>query len=231
MKRVSLAAAIALTFPLMIPAQTASLTRGHIRAFGEASVSVKPDIARLTVSVTTEATTAQEASALNASRSTAVFAALEQAVGKNGEIKTLSYVVTPKYSYPRDSAPVLSGFTATNTVEVALTDLNITGRIIDTAISAGATRVDSLRLMLKDEEPARAQALRLAGQKARARADAIALGVGVRVGPLVSAEEGFTSPVPVITDRGAASTAITTPIETGTLEVRAQITVEYEILP
>jgi uncharacterized protein YggE len=223
------AAAIVVTLSFVMPAQTTP-ARGHIRAFGEASVSVKPDLARLNVSVTTEAATAQEASALNATRSTAVFNALEQAVAQSGEIKTLSYVVTPKYTVPREGSPVLAGFTATNTVEVALTDLTITGRMIDTAISAGATRVDSLRLMLKEEESARAQALRLAGQKARARADAIALGVGVRVGPLISAEEGFTSTLTGM-DRGAIGTAVTTPVETGTLEVRAQITVQYEALP
>jgi uncharacterized protein YggE len=40
--------------------------RGHIRAFGEATVSMKPDLAKLSVAVTTQAVTAQEASAQNA---------------------------------------------------------------------------------------------------------------------------------------------------------------------
>ncbi len=83
--------------------------------------------------------------------------------------------------------------------------------------------------MLKDEEPSRAQALRMAGQKARARAEAIASGLGVRVGPLMSAEEGFV--YRVVADSRIAAQAATTPIETGSLEVRAQITVEYETLP
>jgi uncharacterized protein YggE len=218
-------------FALMLTAVLTAQTRGHIRAFGEASVSVKPDLARVSIAVTTEAATAQEASAQNATKSTAVFTALEQAVGRNGEIKTISFIVTPKYSYPRDAAPVLAGFTATNMVEVTVGDLNITGRVIDTAISAGATRVDSLRLTLKDEEPPRAQALRLAGAKARARADAIALGLGVRVGALVSAEEGFVYQAVPVDSRLAAAPAAATPIETGSLEIRAQITVQYESLP
>ena len=203
--------------------------RGHIRAFGEAGVSVKPDLAKLSIAVTAQAATAQEASALNATKSTAVFAALEKVLGANGEIKTISYTLSPNYTYPRDSAPVLTGFTATNMVEVTVSNLNLTGGLIDTAISAGATRVDSLRLLLKDEEPSRAQVLRMAGQKARARAEAIASGLGVRVGPLLSAEEGFV--YRITADSRAAAPAATTPIETGSLEVRAQITVEYETLP
>jgi uncharacterized protein YggE len=224
---------MAITFGVLLagiaPAQIVPAPgRGHIRAFGEASVSVKPDLAKLSVSVITQAATAQEASAQNATKSTAVFDALEQAVGRSGEIKTISYMVTPNYTFPREASPVLTGFTATNVVEVSVSDLNLTGKLIDTAISAGATRVDSLRLMLKDEEPARAQALRLAGQKARTRAEAIASGLSVRVGPLVSAEEGFV--YRIVPDTRTAAPAATTPIEPGTLEIRAQITVEYETL-
>jgi uncharacterized protein YggE len=211
-------------------AQTVS-QRGHIRAFGEASVAVTPDLAKLSVSITTQAATAQEASTQNATKSTAVFNALKQALGASGEIKTISYMVTPVYTYPRDGSPVLTGFTATNVVEVTISDLNRTGGIIDTAISAGATRVDSLRLTLKDEEPARAQALRLAGQKARTRAEAIASGLNVRVGQLVSAEEGFVYILGNDMRGTAPGAATTTPIEPGSLEIRAQITVQYETVP
>jgi uncharacterized protein YggE len=202
--------------------------RGHIRAFGEAAVAVKPDLAKVSIAVTTQAATAQEASAQNAAKSTAVFAALQQAVGTNGEIRTVSFSVAPIYTYPRDASPVLTGFSVTNMVEVSVGDLNITGRVIDTAIGAGASRVESLRLLLKDEEPVRAQALRAAGQKARARAEAIAGGLNVRVGPLISAEEGVSTRI--IGDTREGPTAVTTPIQSGTLEVRAQITVEYESL-
>lgn len=213
-------------------AQTTSTRRGYIRAFGEASIAVRPDMARLTVSVVTQAATAQEASALNATRATAVFDALRQAIGSTGEIRTVSYTVSPNYNYPRDGGtPVLTGFTATNSVEVTTGDLNITGKVIDTAISAGATRVDNLTLTVKDEEPVRAQALRAAGQKARTRADAIALGLGVKVGALVSAEEGFVYRVVAADDARVAPPAASAPIEAGTLQIRATITVEYETVP
>ena len=229
MKQTLKAGALAVFAVGLVGAQTVAQQRGHIRAFGEASVAMKPDLAKVAIAVTTQASTAQEASAQNATKSTAVFAALEQALGRNGEIRTISFTVTPTYTYPREGSPVLTGFIATNMVEATVADLNITGRVIDTSISAGATRVDSLRLMLKDEEPARAQALRIAGQKARARADAMAAGLNVRVGPLISAEEGFTQRI-IGDARAGAPTAVTTPIETGTLEIRAQITVEYETL-
>jgi uncharacterized protein len=223
-------AALAAAAVSLLCGQTVTQQRGHIRSFGEASVAVKPDLAKVSVAITTQAATAQEASAQNATKSTAVFAALEQAVARNAEIRTISFTVTPVYTYPREGSPVLTGFIATNMVEVTVADLNITGRVIDTAIAAGATRVDSLRLMLKDEEPARAQALRMAGQKARARAEAIAAGLNVRLGAVISAEEASVQGI-IADVRGGAPTATATPIETGTLEVRAQIAVQYEALP
>ena len=230
MRSIARALCVATFAVLVVRAQTVTPQRGHIRAFGEASIAVKPDLAKVAIAVTTQAGTAQAASTENATKSTAVFAALEQAVGRNGEIRTISFTVAPTYTYPREGNPVLTGFIVTNMVEVTVSDLNLTGRVIDTAISAGATRVDSLRLLLKDEEPTRAQVLRLAGQKARARAEAIAAGLNVRVGQLMSAEEGGATFGVSPELRTGAPAAITTPIETGTLEVRAQMTVQYETL-
>jgi uncharacterized protein YggE len=111
---------------------------------------------------------------------------------------------------------------------VTVNDINAAGSVIDTATQAGATRIDGLRFGLRDEEPARAQALRAAGQKARAKADAIAIGLSVRLGAVLMAEEGV-SVRPVGADRTAQATA--TPVEPGTLEVQATVTLDVEIQP
>ena len=87
-----------------------------------------------------------------------------------------------------------------------------------------------MRRFLRDDEAARGQALRIASQKARARADAIALGLGVRLGSVLNAQEGST-PAPILGVIGGVGTTAPTPIETGTLEVRATITVDVEIVP
>src|SRR5688572_20141826 len=103
MKPTSIVLTVAITLAGMAGAQTIS-QRGHIRAFGEASVALTPDLAKLSVSVTTQAAMAQEASTQNATKSSALFTALKQALGASGEIKTVSYMVTPIYTYPRDGA-------------------------------------------------------------------------------------------------------------------------------
>jgi uncharacterized protein YggE len=219
---------VGIALPFAILAQAQGPLR-HIRAFGEGVVSVRPDVARINISVITQGATAEQAAAENATVATAVNDAL---TGKfrGAEIRTLSYTLSPNYRSQAPGQPsVIAGYTATNTIEITTGDLAVIGQIIDTAIGAGAARVDGLRLTLKDEEPARSQALRLAGQKARAKADAIALGVGVTLGRVIAAEEGV-SYRPVELDTRAA-TAAPTPIEPGLLQVHATITLQMEIVP
>lgn len=200
----------------------------YVRAYGEASVSIRPDQARISVSIITQAQTAQEAGSQNATRTNAVIEQLRALLGANADIKTTGYSLSPNYNYPRDSPPVLTGYTAANSLLVTVNDINAAGSVIDTATQAGATRIDGLRFGLRDEEPSRAQALRAAGQKARAKADAIALGLSVRLGAVLMAEEGVAVR-PVGADRTAMTT--TTPVEPGTLEVHATVTLDVEIQP
>jgi hypothetical protein len=217
-----------IALPFAILAQAQQPVR-HIRAFGEGVISVRPDVAKINVSVITQAPTAEQAAAENAALATAVNDAL---TGKfrGAEIRTLRYTLSPDYRNPAPGQPaVIAGYTATNTIEITTGDLTVIGQIIDTAIAAGAARVDGLRLTLKNEDPARSEALRLAGRNARAKADAIALGVGVQLGRVIAAEEGVSyRPVELDTRTVAAAP---TPIEPGMLQVHATITLQMEIVP
>ncbi len=210
-----------------------TMRRSSVRASGTASVSVKPDQLKLNVGVTTQAPTAQEASDQNASLVTSVIAALKKAVGTAGEIKTVGYSVTPNYRYPQGGGtPTLTGYTANNTVEVTTGDLSLGGKLIDAAVAAGATNVVGLRFGLKDSEPVRGEALRLATLQAKAHAEAIATGLNGRLGYVIAAEEGGA--VRILADSrvlGAAGGSTPTPIESGTVDVSATVTLEIELIP
>jgi uncharacterized protein YggE len=217
--------------PDLLAQQTA---RRLVRAIGEASVSVRPDAARVTISVVKQAATAEAAASDNAVTTAAVIAVLRQLLGTNGEIRTVAYHLTPVYLYPRDNTPPqITGFSASNTIQAVANDTNLAGKIVDAAIAAGATRVDGVGLFLRDDDATRAQALRVASQRARTKADAIALGLGIRLGAVLMAQEGVTSPILPLNriDTGATATTTPTPIEAGTLDVRATVTLDIEIVP
>jgi hypothetical protein len=219
------------TIALLAAPGAAQISRRSVRATGDAVISVRPDLAKLAVSVITQGATAEEAGAANASKVEAVLAALRRALGSDATIQTISYSLTPNYKYPTGGGqPTLVGYTASNSVEVTTPDLTILGRLIDTAANAGATTVSSLRFTLRNELPHKMEALKLAAANAREKAKAIAAGLGVNLGYVVLADEGVT--VRYATDsRADAGAATTTPIETGMVTVHATVTVEMEITP
>jgi uncharacterized protein YggE len=181
-----------------------------------------------------EGQTAAEAASATATATAAVLAAIRQLLGANADVRTVAYTSSPVYNYPRDGGqPQLRGFSATEIIQATAADTALAGRIVDAAVAAGATRIDGVRLFIKDEEPSRAQALRNATLKARSKADAIALGLGVRLGAILSAQESTAFPGSIIPAARLTPEVLATPtvIEPGTLEVRATVTVDIEIAP
>lgn len=214
---------------LPLLSQVTGAPRRSVRASGQAEISVRPDQVRVSVSIVTRAATADAASEANATRTTAVIAALRALVGNAGEIRTSSFSVVPirEGNPPRDA-----GFQVSNSLLVTSNNTNLAGRLIDTAIQAGATNVGGISLGLRDDEPIRLQALRAAGQVAKTRAEAVASGIGVRLGAVLSADENSVLPGNVIpANRISLAAGAATPIETGTLSVYATVSVEYEIIP
>ncbi len=201
-----------------------------VHSVGEAMVSVKPDQARINLSVVNQATTAQEASAQNANAVTSVLNQLNTLLGPLADIKTISYSLAPNYNYQQGQQPLLIGYTASNTIQVTTSDLSIVGKIIDTGIQAGANQVTSLQFGLKDDTSARIQALKLAVAQAKTRADAMASGAGMRTGPVQVIQEGYTVTNSLQVGMGVAPSA-TTPVQAGSVNVQANVTLDVSLIP
>ncbi|MFY9557861.1 MAG: SIMPL domain-containing protein [Blastocatellia bacterium] len=208
-----------------------------IRVTGDATVSVKPDQAEISIGVVTQAPTAQAAAAQNAQKQDSVISELRKTLGSNADIKTVSYSLNPNYRYPKEGGqPTIAGYTASNTVQIKTTNLEQVGKVIDIATGSGANNIQSLRFTLKDEAAARTQALREASTKARSKAEAIASALGLRIQRIVRVEEGGLSVRPVM-EYAAADTAMLrqstapTPIESGSIEIRATVTLTVEVAP
>ena len=212
---------LALVSCLPLVGQTAA---GTIQATGNATVSVTPDQAQLTLSVVTQGPTAQQAAQQNATLANAVIDAIRSALGQTGTIQTVGYSIYPQYS---DGAkPSIVGYTASNSLQVTTTDLNLPGKLIDTANQAGANSVGSLSFGLRNSDPSRQQALTAAAKQALAHVTAIAAGLGAKTGAVIAAQEG-SSVSPILAPAAGASTA--TPVVTGTVSVSATVTVTVQL--
>jgi len=207
--------------------------RPYIRAAGDATVSAKPDRAKLDIGVVTQAASAQAAAAQNATQTESMVTALRRSLGNSAEIRTSGYSLTPNFRYAKDGGqPTLSGYTASNTVAIVTNDLANVGKVIDAGTQAGANNIRGLEFQLKDEAPVRAQALAEAARKARAGAEAMAAALGLKVVRVLSAEEGG-EPQVIRPMRAMAmgAAAATTPIESGNIQVQASVTVTVEVGP
>lgn len=209
-----------------------------VRASGNANAEAKPDQATVSIGVTTQAPTAAAAASQNATQTTAVLDKIKSEVGTKGEIKTTSYSVNPNYSYPtapNNSGPKITGYTASNTVQVKLSDITVVGRVLDVATAVGANNIHGIQFSVKDERGLRAQALAQAAQNAKSAAEAMASALGLRVVRVHSAETGEASIVRPMQEpqmmRMAAAKADPTPVESGNVQVQATVTVTLEVAP
>lgn len=204
--------------------------RSFVRASGQSTVSATPDIVYVTVDYTTQGSTAQEASESNAAGMNRILAALRQLVGTKGEIKTVRYWVSP-LSRNVNGQQQIYAYQAVNSVRVTSDDLNSGGRIIDTAMQAGANSVSGIGFDLKDNAAARMQALKQATMQAKMNVEAMASGLGGRIGLITSVEESSAVRVMPTDNRlAAAGGAASTTVEAGLVTVYASVVLEANLL-
>jgi len=208
-----------------------------IRVTAEGKVTAKPDRVELDIGVVTHAPKSQDAATQNARQVDAVLSAVRQATGTTATLKTISYTLNPEYQYHSGPGsggePTLIGYIASNIVQVTLDDLARIGGVIDAATRSGANHVQGIRFTVRDQDAVRAEALRQAATRARAEAEVLAAALGVKVERVLHAEENSPRVAPIYQPmaRAVASAPVPTPIEAGSLDINAEVTLTVEVSP
>ncbi|MFY3741401.1 MAG: hypothetical protein HMLIMOIP_001857 [Candidatus Nitrosomirales archaeon] len=119
---------------------------------GIASTTIQHDKIFISLGVDTRADTAQEAVRLNAEKMENITKAIRDLGIKENEIRTQYFNLGTNYDYKRNELPTVIGFAATNTIAVFTAVSNVTaGKIIDTAVEAGTTRVNDAYFAVSPE--------------------------------------------------------------------------------
>jgi uncharacterized protein YggE len=207
-----------------------------VTANGEAVIIVEPDQAELDIGVVAQANNAPDAAKESADKLSRVLSEMKKLLAAKDEVKTISYSLNPNYRYPQGGKPEIVGYTAINILRLKTTNLTAVARLIDRAMQSGVNHIGRLAFTLKDEHGAQLRALRLASEKARAKAEAMAGALGLKIVRIVSlneAERGLRPIVMPLARAGQVETlaAPSTPIETGTIEVRSSVVLTAEIGP
>jgi uncharacterized protein YggE len=204
-------------------ASSAAAEAGGITVQGTASVAAVPDRAELSFGVESRGASARAALSANAAEMRRVIAALKAAGAT--EVKTQYVSLSPQYNEKSEA----QGFSATNTVSATIKELAKAGAVIDAAVNAGANQVYGPSLSHGDQDELYRQALKAAVANARANAQALASAANVSLGRVTAIVEGGGAPRPVPFAAADKAMAESTPIEPGTQETTASVTVTFSV--
>lgn len=196
---------------------------------GRGVETIPTTLSKVSLGVQVEGTTANTVQQEAARKSNALVELLKS---RNVEkLQTTGIRLNPRYSY-KDNIRKIEGYEATNTVSFRV-PTEQAGKLLDEAIKAGATRINSVSFIATEEKinQARQQALKEATQDARQQADAVFSSLGLRSKEIVQIKVNNASiPQPVRLQRSVPaspmSEAAPTPVVGGEQEVGASVTLQ-----
>jgi uncharacterized protein len=193
-----------------------------VTVLGHGVVTAVPDEATVSAGVRTDGTTAADALARNATLMNGVVAALKGAGGDQLQTQQVSL-------YPQtDGQNTVTGYVAQNSVS-AHAKIDVAGALIDAAVAAGANTVDGPTLDVSGRDELYRNALKKAVDDAHAKALALGEAGGFGVGPVSSVTEQGSTPQPVFAQAAGVAKSAATPIEPGSQDITADVTVTFRI--
>lgn len=213
-------------------AAEAMMAQRTITVSGDGEVAGKPDQARLSAGVVTQAETAAAALNANSAAMNRVFAALRMAGIPETRMQTSNFSVQPQYAPYRQENPEpqrIIGYQVSNNVTVTVDDLTKVGPTLDALVRSGANQLGGIQFTIADPKPLAERARTAAVADGAAKARTLAMAAGVTLGPLMSMQETMVGrPIPVFAMARAVA-AEATPIAQGEETVSVTVQMVYAI--
>ncbi len=208
-----------------------------ITVSGKGTVTSAPDEAVLTLTVESEGPDPAAALDANSQATEKVMQRLKAEGVEDSAIETSNVSLYPVRTYdPNTGKESLTGYRATNTITVTLTDALVVGKVLAASVEAGVTNVSGPVWRLAEDSAAVTEALKKAVANAQGKAEALAGAQGVKVGQVITINESSVEQpvVPVYSDMYAAETAggakvAEVPISAANLDVTATVTITYAL--
>lgn len=212
---------------------------------GSGQATLPPDVARISFTVqNTDATVADAQSATTKQANAAIAYLKGQSIAEK-DVKTLSYNISPQYSYPNpcppgamcpaySGTPKVTGYEVSETVQVTVRDLTAVGNLIGGLGKLQVQNLNGPNFTLDDAtagyDAARADAI----AKAKNQAELLAAQLGVHLGKVVNFSESSGGNYPMYAygmgGGVSSSKAIPAPdVPTGENTYNASVSITYEI--
>jgi len=218
-----------LAVPFSLSAALPALAEGTITVTGEASIPATPDMATVSLGVTTEGKTAAEAMSANSEALAGVIARLKAAGIAEQDLQTTSLSLNPNWvGYDAGQTPTISNYIAMNMLNVRVRDLAALGGVLDASIADGANTLNGITFELASPRPVLDEARKAAVADAAAKAALYATAAGVSLGKVIaiSEQQNDGGPMPVFMEAKAASPV---PVATGQIAMQTSVSITYQI--
>jgi uncharacterized protein YggE len=193
-------------------------------------VTIVPDVARINLGVSITKPTVKAVRQAGAKAMTDIIAAVKALGVADADIQTTNLNLYPQYG--NGSAPKVVAYQISEQVQITVRDLDKAGDVVDAAAAHGATDVNGISFEIADPVKAQNDARAAAVAAARTSAQAMASAGNVSLGAVVSITDA--TPVSPIyygygALQGAAIPDAKTPVQPGTQDLSAMVTVVFEI--
>lgn len=215
----------------VIPADGDTTT--GISVSGQGIAAAAPDIASLSLGVSTRADTARQARDDAAASMADLIASLEDNGIAEKDYHTSQFSIDPDIDFLPNGEEVIRGYRVTSLLSVTVRDPDRVGEVIDDAVDAvgDPIRVQGIAFSIEDAAAVQSEARAQAMADARARAEELAELAGVSLGdPIAISESSSGGQPPIFFEAFAAREGeVGTPISPGQLEVTVTVQVTYAI--
>lgn len=187
-------AALSLAAPAL--AQTSPPRQPTISVMGTGEAELKPDFARIHVTVATQADTVAQATTANNTATERVLARIQGLGIKREDIRTANFQVfqTPQQVGPDGKEVKTPKFSANHQLRITTRDLDGVGRLAGEILASGDMTFQSVTFGLDKQEEGGDKAREAAVRDARRQAEIYANAAGVSLGRLLELRDGSAQP-------------------------------------
>ncbi|WP_050525537.1 SIMPL domain-containing protein [Pseudorhodobacter aquimaris] len=228
------AALLAFAVPAVsAPLCAQEISAGHmaqISVTGEGVVMAAPDMATVTLGVTSSDKTAKLAMDANSAALAEVLKDLKAAGIKSADIQTSGLSLQPEWdSNSAGNGRTIGGYTARNRLTVQVRALDNLGAVLDAAVKDGANTLDGVEFGVAEPGPLLDAARVRAVGNARKRAEVITSAAGVRLGQISSITEGGGDYQPPRGAMFARAEMDSVPVEAGQISFAINVNISWHL--
>jgi hypothetical protein len=213
---------------ILVSSPSASTTPVETGVFtsGDATVSVKPDLATVSAGIESQQSTAAAAQSDLAAKAGKLIARIKSLGVSDADLSTSGYWIGPVYS-PNEQT--ITGYQATEVLRIKWHNVDTVGKTLDAIVQEGGATNVNIGFGLADSKSAEAQARTLAISDAHSKAQAMASAAGVRLGQVLRVSDVSTATPPPIMYAGAALPSAGTQVPVGQVDVQVSVEVDYAL--